>query len=158
MHFGILGPLEVTANDALATGQPDAAIGRYKDALCLWRGATALAGVDAPSARMESARLGELRLAAVESRARALLDRDSPGDLGGLVAELEALTAAHPLRERLWSARMLALYRTGRQADALGAYRELRDLLDKELGILPGPDVRDLHARILRQDPAKARR
>jgi DNA-binding SARP family transcriptional activator len=123
-----------TANDALTAGQPDAAIGRYDDALCLWRGATALAGVDAPSARMESARLG--------------------GDLGGLVAELEALTKAHPLRERLWAARMLALYRNGRQADALGAYRELLKLLDDELGIPPGPNVREVHARILRQDPA----
>ena len=90
-----------SANDALTAGERDAAIGRYDDALCLWRGATALAGVDSPSARMESARLGELRLAAVESRAQALLDRGSPADLGGLVAELEALTARHPLRERL---------------------------------------------------------
>jgi DNA-binding SARP family transcriptional activator/pimeloyl-ACP methyl ester carboxylesterase len=145
------------ASDALATGQRDAAIGHYDDALCLWRGATALAGVGAPSARMESARLGELRLAAVESRAQALLDRGSPGDLSGLVAELEALTTACPLRERLWAARMLALYRGGRQADALGAYRELRTLLDRDLGIPPGPDVRELHARILRQDPALLR-
>jgi DNA-binding SARP family transcriptional activator len=143
-----------TANDALTAGQPDAAIGRYDGALCLWRGATALAGVDAPSARVESARLGELRLAAVESRAQAVLDRGKPGDLGGLVAELEALTKAHPLRERLWAARMLALYRNGRQADALGAYRELLKLLDDELGIPPGPNVREMHARILRQDPA----
>jgi DNA-binding SARP family transcriptional activator len=58
----------------------------------------------------------------VESRAQALLDRGGRGDLDGLVAELEALTAAHPLRERLWATRMLALYRSGRQADALGAY------------------------------------
>jgi DNA-binding SARP family transcriptional activator/pimeloyl-ACP methyl ester carboxylesterase len=143
-----------SANDALTAGERDAAIGCYDDALCLWRGATALAGVDTPSARMESARLGELRLAAVESRAQVLLDRGSPGDLGGLVAELQALTARHPLRERLWATRMLALYRSGRQAEALGAYGELRTLLDAELGIAPGPGARELHARILRQDPA----
>jgi DNA-binding SARP family transcriptional activator/pimeloyl-ACP methyl ester carboxylesterase len=142
------------ANEALSAGERDKAIGHYDDALCLWRGSVALAGVDSPSARMESARLGELRLAAAESRAQALLDRGSPGDLGGLAAELEALTARHPLRERLWATRMLALYRSGRQADALGAYRELRTLLDRELGIAPGPDVRELHERILRQDPA----
>jgi DNA-binding SARP family transcriptional activator/pimeloyl-ACP methyl ester carboxylesterase len=143
-----------TANDALGAGERDKAIGHYDNALCLWRGGVALAGVDSPSARMESARLGELRLAAVESRAQALLDRGSPGDLGGLTAELEALTARHPLRERLWASRMSALYRSGRQAEALGAYRELRTLLDRELGIAPGPDVRELHERILRQDPA----
>jgi DNA-binding SARP family transcriptional activator/pimeloyl-ACP methyl ester carboxylesterase len=142
------------ANDALVAGERDAAIGCYDDALCLWRGTTALAGVDTPSARTESARLGELRLAAVESRARAMLDRGSPADLGGLVAELEALTGRHPLRERLWATRMLALYRSGRQAEALGAYGELRVLLDTELGITPGPDVSELHVRILRQDPA----
>jgi DNA-binding SARP family transcriptional activator/pimeloyl-ACP methyl ester carboxylesterase len=141
-----------SANDALTAGERDAAIGCLDDALCLWRGATALAGVDTPSARMESARLGELRLAAVESRAQVLLDRGSPGDLGGLVAELEVLTARHPLRERLWATRMLALYRSGRQAEALGAYGELRTLLAAELGIEPGPGVRELHARILRQD------
>ena len=142
------------ANEALSAGERDKAIGHYDNALCLWRGGVALAGVDSPSARMESARLGELRLAAAESRAQALLDRGSPGDLGGLAAELEALTHRHPLRERLWATRMLALYRSGRQADALGAYRELRTLLDRELGIAPGPDVRELHERILRQDPA----
>ena len=64
------------------------------------------------------------------------------------------LTAAHPLRERFWSQRMLALYRAGRQADALRAYRELRDVLVAELAIEPGPELRELHAGILRQDPA----
>src|SRR5580658_8718689 len=145
------------ANGALIAGQRDAAIGHYDDALCLWRGPSALAGVDAPSARQESARLGELKLGVVESRAQALLDRGDRGDLDRLVAELEALTAAHPLRERLWATRMLALYRGGRQADALGAYGELRSLLDRELGIAPGPAARELHARILRQDPALLR-
>src|ERR1700722_7538065 len=122
---------------ALRAGRPDEAIRCYDDALSLWRGATALAGVDGSSARIESARLGELWL-----RAGGLLDRGATGDLGCLAAELDVLTAAHPLRERLWAARMLALYRCGRQADALGAYQQLSALLDSELGIVPGPPVR----------------
>ena len=71
-----------------------------------------------------------------------------------LIAELETLTAAHPLRERFWLQRMLALYRAGRQADALRAYRDLRAVLIADLAIEPGLELRDLHARILRQDPA----
>ena len=94
--------------------------------------------------------LEEMRLAALESRTEALLEC---GRHRELVAELEALSTAHPLRERLWSARMLALYRAGRQADSLHAYRDLRAILAGELGIEPGPPLRDLHARILRQDP-----
>ena len=153
LDAGIFERLTGIAAGALAAGRYDEAIGCYDDALTLWRGATALPGVEAPSARMESARLGELRLAAVESRAEALLDRGVPGDLGSLAAELEALITANPLRERLWAARMLALYRCGRQADALGAYQELSSLLAGELGIVPGPAARELHGRILRQDP-----
>ncbi len=71
-----------------------------------------------------------------------------------LIAEIETLTAAHPLRERLWAQLMLALYRAGRQADALRAYSELRSILISELAIEPSPEVRDLQASILRQDPA----
>ena len=120
-------------------------------ALGLWRG-PALADFDTvPSARAEAGRLEEQRLAALESRAEALL---ACGRHRELIAELEALTAAHPLRERFWYQRMLALYRSGRQADALGAYRALRDILVAELAIEPGPELRELHARILRQDPA----
>jgi pimeloyl-ACP methyl ester carboxylesterase len=74
------------------------------------------------------------------------------GRHGEVIAELEKLTAAHPLRERFWSQRMLALYRCGRQADALRAYRELRIILVGQLGIEPGPELRELEARILRQD------
>ena len=104
-----------------------------------------------PSARAEAGRLEEQRLAALEARAEALLACGRPRDL---MAELETLTAAHPLRERFWYLQMLALYRAGRQADALHAYRELRDILVAELAIEPGPELRELHARILRQDPA----
>ena len=136
---------------ALAAGEAVTAAQRFDQALSLWRG-SALAGFDtAPSARAEAARLEEQRLAALESRAEALL---ACGRHRDLIAELETLTAAHPLRERFWSQRMLALYRAGRQADALRAYRELRDILVAELAIEPGPELRELHARILRQDPA----
>ena len=79
----------------------------------------------------------------------ALLDS---GRHGEMIAELETLTANYALRERFWSQRLLALYRCGRQADALRAYRELRTILVGQLGIEPGPEVRELEARILRQD------
>jgi len=142
--------LAAEANDAMASGDPAAALHSLDEALRLWRG-PALAGVDAPSVRTEAGRLEELRLAALEARAGALLEC---GKLGEAIADLETLTAAYPLRERLWSLRMLALYRGGRQADALRAYHDLRAILGEELGIEPGPALRDLHTSILRQDPA----
>jgi DNA-binding SARP family transcriptional activator/pimeloyl-ACP methyl ester carboxylesterase len=142
--------LTAGASDAMAAGDPAAALQSLDEALRLWRG-PALAGVDAPSVRTEAGRLEELRLDALEARAGALLEC---GKLGEAIADLETLTAACPLRERLWSLRMLALYRGGRQADALRAYRNLRAILGEELGIEPGPALRDLHTSILRQDPA----
>ena len=71
-----------------------------------------------------------------------------------MLAELEALLAAEPLRERLHAQRMLALYRCGRQADALEAYREARRALVEQIGVEPGPELQRLHEAILRQDPA----
>jgi DNA-binding SARP family transcriptional activator/pimeloyl-ACP methyl ester carboxylesterase len=136
-------------NRALAAGGPAAAAERLGEALSLWRG-TAFAGLDAPSARAEAARLEEMRLGVLESRAEALLDC---GRHAELIGELESLTAQHPLRERLWSARMLALYRAGRQGDALHTYGDLRAILASELAIEPGPLLRDLYTRILRQEP-----
>jgi DNA-binding SARP family transcriptional activator/pimeloyl-ACP methyl ester carboxylesterase len=135
---------------ALAAGDAVAAVERLDEALGLWRG-QAFADVDAPSVLAEAGRLHELRLSVQESRADALLACGRHAELAG---DLEVLTAAHPLRERLWSARMLALYRAGRQADSLRAYGDLRAILASELAIEPGPDLRDLHARILRQDPS----
>jgi hypothetical protein len=134
----------------MAGGNPAIALHCLDEALRLWRG-PALAGIDAPSVRTEAGRLEELRLAALEARAEALLECGKSGDA---IVELETLAAAHPLRERLWSLRMLALYRAGRQADALRAYRDLRAILADELAIEPGPALRDLHTGILRQDPA----
>jgi DNA-binding SARP family transcriptional activator len=142
--------LTAKAADAMAGGNPAIALHCLDEALRLWRG-PALAGIDAPSVRTEAGRLEELRLAALEARAEALLECGKSGDA---IVELETLAAAHPLRERLWSLRMLALYRAGRQADALRAYRDLRAILADELAIEPGPALRDLHTGILRQDPA----
>ena len=146
--------LAAAGDAALAAGDAAAAAQRLDEALSLWRG-PALADVDpAPFARAEAGRLEEARLAALESRVDARL---GCGGHRELTAELETLTAANPLRERFWSQRMLALYRAGRQADALGAYRELSAILADEMAIEPSPELRDLQARILRQDPALGR-
>ena len=101
----------------------------------------------------ERTRLDELTLVATESRAGADLGLGRPGELAG---ELEVLCREHPLRERLWELLILALYRSGRQAEALRAYTEVRDHLADELGIDPGPALRELQARILAQDPSLA--
>jgi len=95
----------------------------------------------------------ELRLAALEERAEALI---GCGDLAAATAELGALIAAHPLRERLRELLMTTLYRTGRQADALTVFADARQLLDRELGIEPGPALRRLHLDILRGNLADA--
>ena len=99
----------------------------------------------------ERAHLGELTLVAIEARARADLGL---GRHGELVGELEAQCREHPLREGLRELLILALYRAGRQAEALRAYTEIRDRLVSELGIEPGPALRELQARILAQDPS----
>src|SRR6185436_3463165 len=119
-------------------------------ALELWRG-PALADLAYESfAREEASRLEELRLAVQERR----IDADLEGGRSAeLVTELEGLIAEHPLRERLRGQLMLALYRSGRQAEALAAYQDARRALVGELGIEPGRDLRDLEQAILRQDP-----
>ncbi len=94
--------------------------------------------------------LDELALAAVEARIEADLALGRHGDVAG---ELEALCQRHPLRERLWELLMLALYRAGRQADALRAFSDARTALVEELGIDPGPALKELEARVLAQDP-----
>jgi DNA-binding SARP family transcriptional activator/pimeloyl-ACP methyl ester carboxylesterase len=149
LDAGCFEDLAAQGRAALAGGRPEEALERLSDALALWLG-DPLAGTGAPSARAEAGRLTELRLAALEARAEALVHC---GQLGDAIAELDLLTQAHPLRERLWHARMLALYRSGRQADALRAYREVHAILAGELAIEPGPPLRELHARVLRQDP-----
>ena len=123
------------------------------EALRLRRGEPLAEFAYAGFADAERAHLAELTLAAIETRAEAGLVLGRHGELAG---ELEALCREHPLRERLWELLMLALYRAGRQAEALRAYTEARDRLVGELGIDPGPALRELEARILAQDPSLA--
>jgi DNA-binding SARP family transcriptional activator/pimeloyl-ACP methyl ester carboxylesterase len=138
---------------AAAAGHAETAVARFTEALGLWRGG-ALADIQAaPFAVAETARMEEARLAALEALLEARL---ACGSHREVIGELEALTAAHPLRERLWSQRMIALYRAGRQAEALRAYGDVRSVLVSELGIEPGPELREVHRGILRQDPGLA--
>jgi DNA-binding SARP family transcriptional activator/pimeloyl-ACP methyl ester carboxylesterase len=138
-----------TARDALAGGDPATAAQVLDQSLALWRGPVLADLGEVEFAAAERARLEEVRLGAVELRMDALLQS---GRHAEMVAELEMLTADHALRERFWFQRLLALYRCGRQADALRAYRELRTMLVGQLGIEPGSELRELEARILRQD------
>ncbi|WNV90855.1 BTAD domain-containing putative transcriptional regulator [Umezawaea sp. Da 62-37] len=124
--------------------------GRFADALALWRGSP-LSNVASDSLhRDEVTALADERLEVLERRIEADLDA---GRLPGLVAELHTLTRRHPLRERFWAQLMLALHRSDQQAEALAAYRSVSALLAEELGVDPGPTLRDLNARVLRSDP-----
>ena len=148
---------------ALGDGDPALARDRLSDALTLWRGAPLADFTYAPFARQAVVRLEELRLTAVELRIESDL---ALGRHAAVVGELEALVADHPLRERFCAQLMLALYRAGRQAEALAAYRTARNRLVGELGIEPGRPLQELERRILAQDltldldkppPARAR-
>jgi DNA-binding SARP family transcriptional activator/pimeloyl-ACP methyl ester carboxylesterase len=142
--------LAAAGRDALTAGDAAGAVGLLDRALALWQG-PALADLDdLQFARAEATRLEEARLGVVESRVDAQL---ASGRHHGMLAELETLTVSYPLRERFWHQRLLALYRSGRQADALRAYRQLRTTLTGQLGIEPRAELRELHSRILRQDP-----
>lgn len=135
---------------ALDRGDPGSAADVIRQALALWRG-QALADVAfEPFARAETARLEERRLVAVEERVEADLALGRHADL---VGELEALIATNPLRERPRAQLMLALYRSGRQSEALAAYQDARKMLVEELGVEPGRPLRELHQAILTQDP-----
>ncbi|PLW73643.1 AfsR family transcriptional regulator, partial [Streptomyces sp. DJ] len=150
-----LARAEVLASEAekrRAAGDPRRARELLTEALGLWDG-EALAGTPGPYMEGQRSRLTEWRLALLESRLELDLE------LGGhteAVSELTALSAEYPLRERLRSLLMLALYRGGRQAEALGLYADTRRLLADELGVDPGPELTELHQRILRADPALA--
>jgi DNA-binding SARP family transcriptional activator len=128
--------------------EPGEAAVLLREALGLWRGPPLGEFADEPFARIEAGRLEELRLAAVEERIEADLRLDRHAEL---IAELEALVAEQPHRERLRAQLMLSLYRSGRQADALEAYRAARAALD-ELGLEPGVPLRQLERQILAQD------
>jgi DNA-binding SARP family transcriptional activator/class 3 adenylate cyclase/pimeloyl-ACP methyl ester carboxylesterase len=142
--------LQADARLALEQGRRADAAGTLRAALALWRGSPLAEFQSEPFARLEGARLEELRLATLEQRVDADLELGRHADL---VGELEALVARHPLRERLLAQLMLALYRSGRHADALAAFRERRRVLSDELGIEPSQMLRELELRILRQDP-----
>ncbi|MGH3679259.1 MAG: AfsR/SARP family transcriptional regulator [Natronosporangium sp.] len=138
------------AREAAASGDLDAATAGYRAALALWRG-PALDGLASDLLRRAAAGLDEERLQAVEECVEAEL---SLGRGRELVAELTELVERHPHREGLHRALMLALYRAGRQADALAAYRRARQLLHDELGIEPGAELQQMQHAILNRDPA----
>ena len=124
---------------------------RPREALALWRGEPLADLVDEPFAAAEIRRLDELRLRATEMAIDADL---AAGRHAEVIGELDALVAAHPLRERLHAQRMLALYRAGRQSEALGAYRAARAELVEQIGVEPGAELQRLHEQILAHDPA----
>jgi DNA-binding SARP family transcriptional activator len=138
------------ADGARAVGDAALAAGLLREALALWRGAALADLVHEPFAQTAAARLEEIRLAAVERRIEVDLLLGRHADL---VGELEQLAAEHPLRERLHGQLMLALYRSGRQAEALDVYRRVRHTLSEELGLEPSPALQQLERSILQQDP-----
>jgi DNA-binding SARP family transcriptional activator len=139
------------ARAALAEARPAAASALLDEALDLWRGPPLAEFADRPFAQIEAARLEELRLSAIEDRIDARLALEGGATL---IGELEAFVAAHPLRERPRRQLMLALYRSGRQAEALDVYKKTRELLIDELGIEPSRALHDLEKAILRQEPS----
>ncbi|MER6126494.1 BTAD domain-containing putative transcriptional regulator [Streptomyces sp. NPDC001795] len=144
--------LAAEAEKAKSAGDLCHARHALNESLALWDGET-LASVPGPYAEAQRTRLEEWRQQLLESR----LDMDlEQGCHAEAVSELTALTAAHPLRERLRELLMLALYRSGRQAEALAVYADTRRLLADELGVDPRPGLKELQQRILRADPALA--
>ncbi len=138
------------ASEALRQQRPADAAEMARHALGLWRGAALADFAGEPFAVAECQRLEERRLESLELRIDADL---ALGRHSAVVSELESLVADHPLRERLWEQLMTALYRSGRQADALTAYGRVRTLLVDELGIEPGPGLRSLEHQVLEQSP-----
>ncbi|QGK70665.1 AfsR/SARP family transcriptional regulator [Allosaccharopolyspora coralli] len=145
------GRFERVADRASATADPRARAALLDEALSLWRGAAFADFADEPFAQPSVARLEERRLAVLEDWAEARLELAEHRLLTG---ELEEAVTRHPLRERLRAAYLLALYRVGRQRDALNSYHDLRTRLRDEMGTDPGPELVELHRAILDHDPA----
>lgn len=143
------GTLTHQAERASAAGQPAAASELLTGALALWRG-RAFADVDSPLIRSAAEKLQERRCLAVEAKAEADL---ALGHCGHVVADLSGWLTGHPFRERTRAMLMLALYRVGCRADALRLYRDGHRLMVGELGLEPGPQLRELHRHILADDP-----
>ena len=141
----------LTAEARIARDQhdPAKAIGLLRRAEGLWRGSALAELPPTPTARAQVVRLEELRIAATEQRVDAML---ATGNHRELIPELESLVAAHPYRERLRAQQMLALYRAGRQADALAAFHQARTILGDQLGLEPGEELQALQLAVLRQD------
>jgi DNA-binding beta-propeller fold protein YncE len=139
------------AREELAQGETQTAADTLREALSLWRGPPLADLAYEQFAQSEIRRLEELRLTALEERVEADL---ALGRHDAVVAEVETLAAEHPYRERLQAQLMLALYRCGRQAEALEAYRRARRKFAEELGIDPGPRLSELERAILRHDPS----
>ncbi|SHK24132.1 Transcriptional regulatory protein, C terminal [Pseudonocardia thermophila] len=146
---GATGP--AVARPGLSAGELVEVVGELDAALASWRGIPYVELGELPAAVAERARLAELRMVALEDRAAALL---ALGRHATVAAELEALTAEHPLRERLWLLRVMALAGADRQADGLQALRQVRRILADELGLDPGAALQELEGAILRRDPA----
>jgi DNA-binding SARP family transcriptional activator len=142
--------LATAGREALADGRAGEAADCFRRALELWRG-PALEEFEEPFARLELARLEEQRLACLEERIEADLALARHAEL---VGELDALVRRYPHRERLRAHLMLALYRSGRHAEALESYQAFRRMLADELGIDPSPRLKELEGRVLRQDPS----
>ncbi len=142
--------LVAEGRERVGQGDQQGAAQLFGKALSLWRGPALSDVASAPLARAEAARLDEARLVALEERIEAEL---ACGRHGEILPELEGLTRAHPVRERFWAQRMLALYRSGRQAEALRAYQDLRRFLNEDLGLEPGVPLAQLEGAILRHDP-----
>ena len=140
---------EALAAEARAAASPKQAAAGFRKALALWRGPALREFRSEPFAETASAQLEDLKLAAVEDLLEAELDAGARNEV---IPELEELVAAEPLRERPRELLMLALYRSGRQAEALDLYRRTRELFVDELGIEPGRALRELQQAVLRQD------
>ncbi|QCX74883.1 Putative HTH-type transcriptional regulator [Streptomyces sp. YIM 121038] len=136
---------------ARAAGEPRERVRLLTEALGLWRGEAFADFAGEAFARGAAERLDEARLTAREEHAEARLDS---GEHGPLAADLADLVVRHPARERLRAAQLRALYRSGRQTEALAAYEDLRRRLAEDLGLAPGPELAALHGAILRQDPS----
>lgn len=148
LHFEEIGR---DVRELLAAGSAAAALNRADEALALWRGQPYGVFAEHDWARPAVARLDELRSQVVERRIEALI---AMGRIDQALADLEPLIAAAPFRERLWGHQMLALYRGGRIKQALSTFQRARATLNEEIGTEPGPDLSDLHRRILDNDPA----
>jgi DNA-binding SARP family transcriptional activator len=138
---------------ALQANEPERAAQRLRDGLALWRGPPLADFAYEQFAQHEIARLEELHLVAIEQRIDADL---ALGRHAQVVGELDALVSRYPMRERVRAQSMLALYRCGRQAEALESYRDARRTMTEQLGLEPGPGLRDLEAKILAQSPELA--